>query len=122
MHDLSVWTRKGTKMPDPKNSVVIEDDDPTDGNPVTAKLEALGKMPDSGILMVEADDACTISIKCFSYASNKWRTPGSSSADFQKTFAAGAFDFFEAPANALFHLKVDTETAEMQIWHSGDPK
>lgn len=118
MPDLTIWTRKGTKMPSPANSFTLAAADPTAVNKTDAALEALGRVPDSGIVVVEMNAGATISLRVFSLASNAWRYPGADAASYQKAFAAAGIDFFEAPPGALFHLRSATGTPTG--YHSGD--
>lgn len=118
MHDLSVWTRKGTKMPDPEMSFTLAAANPTAITPKDAEGEALGRVPDSGIVVVEMNEGATITLRVFSRASNTWRYPGADAASYQKVFAEAGIDFFEAPPGALFHLRSASGTPTG--FHSGN--
>jgi hypothetical protein len=77
-------------------------------NPHTNLTAATGIVPDEGRVMVQVSGACILTIRVWSNVSLTWVTPGSSSSDYQKTFAEAGMDFFAAPPGARFHIHSDT--------------
>lgn len=68
--------------------------------------------------MVEVSATCTLTIYVWSEMSDTWVNPSSSSASYQKTFAAAGMDFFEAPVGALFYIK--SSAGSITAYTSGD--
>lgn len=76
----------------------------------TLVSEALGRIPEGGVLTVAVSGNCAITIRLWNPSVKRWEIPGSATTDYTKTFAASAasFDYFRGPVGALFHIKSDT--------------
>lgn len=83
---------------------VVAGELPTAAPTATDKSVAMGRIPISGILAVDSLLAHTITIKIWNDARQKWRTPGTSSADSAKVFTADSFDYFDGPPGAPYYL------------------
>lgn len=90
---------------------------PTGQTLQAAKLEADGKVGPLGIVSVEVDGACTLTLWIWCPGSQKWRNPGSASSSYQKTFSAAGYDFFVAHPGSLFSLSVASGT--INAWTDG---
>ncbi len=116
---LAQVIRNGLKLPHKLES--INTTSPPSGvtGPRAAEDLAIGKIPDSGVVAVEARVAETLTIYTYNPASRHWIFPGTDSGSYQKDFTtSGNFDFFEGPPGALFYIKSSSTTNN--IYHSGD--
>lgn len=118
MH-LDNVTIQGQEMPRTAHGN-LPTSDPASTTYQAAVGEAHGRVPENEQVCVEVGDAGTVTIFIYSPASNNWRKPGSATSSHQKTFAAAGFDYFSAPRNALFYVRVNTGT--VPFWTNGRAK
>lgn len=76
----------------------------------TLRTQAHGKVKDHPRVVIDVDGACTVTVRVWSEGPQAWRYPAASSTNYQKTFAAAGWDYFELPVGSLFHLSVDSGT------------
>lgn len=94
--------------------------------PTTAtkgRRDGHGVVPDSGIVCVEVDAACVLSIYTYMHTSSKsWLPPGSNSDSYQKTFAAAGYDYFVATPGSVFYLVVASGTVNAWVAAEAPPQ
>lgn len=74
----------------------------------TLLSEAQGRAREGGRVMFQVSGAATITLYLWAPATSTWMVPSSSSASYQKTFAAAGMDYFDAPEGARFYLKASS--------------
>lgn len=83
---------------------------PASGGILQAQKDAHGMAPVNGIITIEVDGPSTIQINVWSKATNAWIVPGSTSTQYQKTFAGAGFDFFVLAPGSLFYISQGATT------------
>lgn len=70
-----------------------------------------GKAGPDGVVTIEVSAACVVTIFVKSErGSGNWVLPGSSSASYQKTFAAAGLDYFVLKPGTKFFVRIDSGT------------
>jgi hypothetical protein len=67
-------------------------------------LQCQGYVPWDGIVTIEVDGACTVTLWLFSKATLTWINPGAAATAYQKTFSAAGMDYFTAKPGELFQI------------------
>lgn len=108
---LAQVVKNGLKMP--HKAAVLGSAAPT------LETQAMGKIPDGGVVSVQSAAAVVHSIMIYSVMTSTWIYPGTDSGSYQKTFTTdGNLDFFEGPAGAKFFIFAASGTPT--VYHSGD--